>query len=89
MGARPILYLLGARQRVLELSIIYLSLVGGLIVLLALMTTFGAFLRADGNTKTPMWASFFCESFKFDSVNCLYFCFSFRSVGNSTWSGYC
>lgn len=58
MGARPILYLLGARQQVLELSIIYLSLVGGLIVLLALMTTFGAFLRADGNTKTPMWASF-------------------------------
>lgn len=59
VGARPILYLLGARQQVLELSIIYLSLVGGLIVLLALMTTFGAFLRADGNTKTPMWASFF------------------------------
>lgn len=61
VGARPILYLLGARQRVLELSIIYLSLVGGLIVLLALMTTFGAFLRADGNTKTPMWASFFAS----------------------------
>ncbi len=61
MEARPILYLLGARQQVLELSIIYLSLVGGLIVLLALMTTFGAFLRADGNTKTPMWASFFAS----------------------------
>ncbi|MFR6223384.1 MAG: MATE family efflux transporter, partial [Lactococcus lactis] len=61
VGARPILYLLGARQQVLELSIIYLSLVGGLIVLLALMTTFGAFLRADGNTKTPMWASFFAS----------------------------
>ena len=59
--AQPILYLLGARQQVLELSIIYLSLVGGLIVLLALMTTFGAFLRADGNTKTPMWASFFAS----------------------------
>lgn len=53
--------MLGARQQVLELSIIYLSLVGGLIVLLALMTTFGAFLRADGNTKTPMWASFFAS----------------------------
>ncbi len=60
-AAQPILYLLGARQQVLELSIIYLSLVGGLIVLLALMTTFGAFLRADGNTKTPMWASFFAS----------------------------
>ena len=32
-AAQPILYLLGARQQVLELSIIYLSLVGGLIVL--------------------------------------------------------
>lgn len=60
-AAQPLLYLLGARQQVLELSIIYLSLVGGLIVLLALMTTFGAFLRADGNTKTPMWASFFAS----------------------------
>ncbi len=60
-AAQPILYLLGARQQVLEFSIIYLSLVGGLIVLLALMTTFGAFLRADGNTKTPMWASFFAS----------------------------
>ena len=60
-AAQPILYLLGARQQVLELSIIYLSLVGGLIVLLALMTTFGAFLRADGNTKIPMWASFFAS----------------------------
>lgn len=60
-AAQPILYLLGARQQVLKLSIIYLSLVGGLIVLLALMTTFGAFLRADGNTKTPMWASFFAS----------------------------
>lgn len=60
-AAQPILYLLGARQQVLELSIIYLSLVGGLIVLLVLMTTFGAFLRADGNTKTPMWASFFAS----------------------------
>ncbi len=60
-AAQPILYLLGARQQVLELSIIYLSLVGGLIVLLALMTTFGTFLRADGNTKTPMWASFFAS----------------------------
>lgn len=60
-AAQPILYLLGARQQVLELSIIYLSLVGGLIILLALMTTFGAFLRADGNTKTPMWASFFAS----------------------------
>lgn len=60
-AAQPVLYLFGARQQVLELSIIYLSLVGGLIVLLALMTTFGAFLRADGNTKTPMWASFFAS----------------------------
>ena len=60
-AAQPILYLMGARQQVLELSIIYLSLVGGLIVLLALMTTFGAFLRADGNTKIPMWASFFAS----------------------------
>ena len=59
IGAQPILRLLGAKGQVLNLSFIYLSLVGGLIILLGLMTTFGAFMRAAGNTKTPMWASFF------------------------------
>ncbi|RZI49262.1 MATE family efflux transporter [Lactococcus kimchii] len=55
--AHPVLRIFGASGSVLELSTIYLSLVGGLIFLLGLMTTFGAFLRASGNTKTPMWAS--------------------------------
>lgn len=54
----PLTYFFGARNTVHQLSITYLMLVGGFIVLLGLMTTFGSFLRAKGNTKTPMWASF-------------------------------
>ena len=55
--AQPLTTLLGARGDVGQLSSLYLSLVGGLIVLLGLMTTFGSFMRASGDTKTPMWAS--------------------------------
>lgn len=59
--AAPVLTLLGARGEVHVLGQLYLSLVGGLIGLLGLMTTFGALLRASGNTKTPMWASLFAN----------------------------
>lgn len=55
--AQPLTRILGARGDVGQLSSLYLSLVGGLIVLLGLMTTFGSFMRASGDTKTPMWAS--------------------------------
>ncbi|AYG01191.1 MATE family efflux transporter [Lactococcus allomyrinae] len=55
--AQPLTTLLGARGDVGQLSSLYLSLVGGLIVMLGLMTTFGSFMRASGDTKTPMWAS--------------------------------
>lgn len=55
--AQPLTRILGARGDVGQLLSLYLSLVGGLIVLLGLMTTFGSFMRASGDTKTPMWAS--------------------------------
>lgn len=51
------LHLLGGRDEVLQLGTHYLQLVGGLIVLLGLMTSFGSFLRAKNDTKTPMIAS--------------------------------
>nr|WP_153497428.1 MATE family efflux transporter [Lactococcus sp. dk101] len=49
--------LFGARGEVLTLSYDYLALVGGTIILLGLMTTFGSFLRAHGDSTTPMLAS--------------------------------
>lgn len=56
---RPLVILFGAREQVAELSFLYLALVGGTILLLGAMTVLGSILRAQGDTKTPMWASLF------------------------------
>lgn len=56
-GSGLILSLLGARGTVLADGGLYLRLVGGLIILLGLMTSLAAFLRAKGDTKTPMNAN--------------------------------
>ena len=53
----PLALMFGAGGQVLHLAYEYLALVGGMIVLLGLMTTFGSFLRARGDSKTPMVAS--------------------------------
>lgn len=58
ISAYPLTTLLGAQGTVRQLSAVYLALVGGFILFLGGMTVFGALLRANGNTKTPMWASF-------------------------------
>ena len=60
---RVILAFFGGRGSVLTLSYDYLALVGGTIVLLGLMTTFGSFLRADGDSKTPMFVSLWINIF--------------------------
>ena len=53
----PLALIFGARGAVLHLAYEYLALVGGTIMLLGLMTTFGSFLRTRGDSKTPMMAS--------------------------------
>jgi len=60
-GSGFLMRLLGARGTLAHEGQAYLMLVGGLILFLGLMTTFGAFLRASGDTKTPMMASFYAN----------------------------
>lgn len=52
------LALLGAGPEVSQQGGLYLALVGGSCLTLGLMTTFGAMLRAQGQTKWPMLVSF-------------------------------
>ena len=50
--------LLGTEQAVAESGGLYLSLVGGSIVLLGLMTSLGALIRATHNPRLPLYVSF-------------------------------
>jgi len=50
--------LLGTEQAVAESGGLYLSLVGGTIVLLGLMTSLGALIRATHNPRLPLYVSF-------------------------------
>ncbi|OFQ06610.1 MATE family efflux transporter [Streptococcus sp. HMSC062D07] len=50
--------LLGTEQVVAESGGLYLSLVGGTIVLLGLMTSLGALIRATHNPRLPLYVSF-------------------------------
>ncbi|GBG97338.1 MATE family efflux transporter [Lactococcus termiticola] len=61
IGARAMTTLLGARGTMAGEARVYLMLVGGFMLFLALMTVYGAFLRASGDTKTPMMASFYAN----------------------------
>lgn len=54
---RGLLLALGAEPNVADLGGTYLTWVGGSSVLLGLMTTLGALLRATGQAKTPMWVN--------------------------------
>ncbi|WP_213495782.1 MATE family efflux transporter [Lactococcus formosensis] len=55
--AQPLVHFFGGRGEVATLGQEYLLLVGGTIILLALMTSFGAIIRANGDSRTPMYAS--------------------------------
>lgn len=59
--AQHLIHFFGGRGEVAALGSDYLMLVGGTIALLALMTSFGAILRANGDSSTPMHASFFAN----------------------------
>ena len=50
--------LLGTEQAVAESGGLYLALVGGTIVLLGLMTSLGALIRATHNPRLPLYVSF-------------------------------
>ena len=51
--------LLGTEQDVAESGGLYLSLVGGSIVLLGLMTSLGALIRATHNPRLPLYVSLY------------------------------
>lgn len=57
LGGKSILSFLGTEANVTQAGSFYLAIVGGLIVSLGLMTSFGAFLRAQGKPRLPMYAS--------------------------------
>lgn len=59
--AQPLVHFFGGRGEVATLGQEYLLLVGGTIILLALMTSFGAIIRANGDSRTPMYASLFAN----------------------------
>ena len=54
---RQMLDLLGTEKAVAEAGGLYLALVGGTIVLLGLMTSFGALVRVTRNPRVPMYVS--------------------------------
>lgn len=57
LGAGTLLRWLGTDQVVTQVGGSYLSIVGGLTISLGLLTIFGAMLRAEGNSKLPMYVS--------------------------------
>jgi len=57
-AGREMIGLLGTEAVVAESGGLYLSLVGGSIVLLGLMTSLGALIRATHNPRLPLYASF-------------------------------
>ena len=54
---RQMINLLGTEKEVAEAGGLYLALVGGTIVLLGLMTSFGALVRVTRNPRFPMYVS--------------------------------
>lgn len=56
-GGRLLITLLGTESAVAEAGGLYLSVVGGGIVFLGLMTSLGAILRATGKSQVPMYVS--------------------------------
>ncbi len=78
---RPIVHFFWCKGDVLKLSYEYLALVGGGIILLGLMTTFGSFLRAHGDSKTPMFASLFINLFNLVLSAVFIFVFHFGVLG--------
>ncbi|KHD44491.1 MATE family efflux transporter [Streptococcus hongkongensis] len=61
LGKSWLLTLFGASAEVVAVGGAYLSVVGGLVSSLAMMTSLGAILRAKGNAKLPMWVSLFAN----------------------------
>ena len=61
---------MGTERDVAESGGLYLSLVGGSIVLLGLMTSLGALIRATHNPRLPLYVSFFiqCLEYSFSSL---------------------
>ena len=57
-AGREMIVLLGTEAAVAESGGLYLALVGGTIVLLGLMTSLGALIRATHNPRLPLYVSF-------------------------------
>lgn len=57
LGGKSILSFLGTETSVTQAGSLYLAIVGGLVFSLGLMTSLGAFLRAQGKPRLPMYVS--------------------------------
>lgn len=80
-ASRTTLLLLGAEATVAGAGGIYLSIVGGGIVSLALMTILGAFLRAQERPEFPMYVSLFVNALNVVLATLSIFVFSFGVAG--------
>ena len=65
---------MGTERDVAESGGLYLSLVGGSIVLLGLMTSLGALIRATHNPRLPLYVSFLSNALNILFFKSSYFC---------------
>lgn len=82
-GSYPIAVLFGVKGTVFKYTIEYLAIVGGMIILLGLMTTFGSIIRAKGDTKTPMIISFWINVLNIILSSIFIFVFHFGVIGSA------
>ena len=60
-GARPLMMLLGTPENIIDQSVIYLQITGGLTLALLAYNGVSAILRAIGDSRTPLYFLIFCS----------------------------
>lgn len=60
-GARPMMLLLGTPENIIDQSVIYIQITGGLSVALIVYNGVSAVLRAIGDSKTPLYFLILCS----------------------------
>lgn len=77
---RRILAWLGTEPAVANAGGLYLALIGGMILLLGLMTTLGSLIRATSNPRMPMYVSFLSNLLNVLFSSLAIFIFPFMSI---------